>query len=262
MENKEFFPHLEIQIAEHCNLNCASCTHFSPLAQPSLINPDDFFKQLQKAYAIFRGHCKSLKIMGGEPLLHPEIAQLCGMARCAMPDIDLTVQTNGILLLSQSESFWKACHDYRILIRVTRYPVELNIEKINEQVTRFGVDLKYHPADGTVKSFNLYPLNMRGDGNVEENFYDCRMKRRYVLIKNGRLYPCPIVGNAEHFNKTFNQNMVCGFADSVSLDEIHSFWEYDFFSSKAIPFCRFCLPAQYRRNVGWAPSQKSIIEWT
>ena len=262
MENKEFFPHLEIQVVEHCNLNCASCTHFSSIAQPSMIAPDDFFSQLQKAYAIFRGHCKSLKIMGGEPLLHPDIAELCGMARRAMPDVALTVQTNGILLLSMPDAFWKACHDHRILVRVTRYPVKLDIEKINGLAARFDVDLKCHPADGAVKSFNLYPMNLQGDGSAEENFEVCRMKRRYVLIKNGRLYPCPIVGNAEHFNRAFHQNLVCGDADSVSLDEISSFAEYEAFAAKAIPFCRFCKPAQYRRNVGWKPSQKSIAEWT
>ena len=262
MENTNFCPHLEIQVAEHCNLNCASCTHFSPLAAPSFMDKESFFLQLKKANAIFQGNCKSLKIMGGEPLLHPEITQLLALARQAMPEIKLTVQTNGILLTKLGADFWKACHDNQVLVRVTRYPVKLDMEQINEKASQFDVDLKYHPSDSAIKSFNLYPLNLQGDGSPEDNYSCCKMKMRYVLIKEGRLYPCPIAGNAEHFNRAFDQNLTCGEVDSISLDDITSFEEYKAFAAKAISFCRFCMPTQYRRDVGWSHSQKSISEWT
>lgn len=262
MNNRDFLPHLEIQVAEHCNLNCASCTHFSPLAEPSFIDSESFFLQLKKANSLFSGHCKSLKIMGGEPLLHPEISTLLKLARQAMPDIKLTLQTNGILLTALPDQFWQSCHDNDILVRVTRYPVRLDMEQINKKAQQFDVDLKYHPSDSAVKSFNLYPLNLKGDGCTEENYAGCKMKQRYVLIKNGRLYPCPIAGNAEHFSRAFHQDLVCGETDSASLDAIQTFEEYKEFAEKAIPFCRFCMPNQYRRDVGWAQSKKLISEWT
>lgn len=262
MEQTSFCPHLEIQVAEHCNLNCASCTHFSPLAEQSFIDKDSFFNQLQKANTIFKGHCKSLKIMGGEPLLHPEITQLLRLARQAMPEIKLTLQTNGILLTKLDDEFWQACHDNQILIRVTRYPVKLDMDQINMKASLFNADLKYHPSDSTIKSFNLYPLNLHGDGDCEYNHSHCKMKMRYVLIKEGRLYPCPIAGNVEHFNRALNQNLICEETDSVSLDDISTFEDYQEFALKAISFCRFCMPTQYRRDVGWAHSKKSISEWT
>lgn len=258
----EFFPHLEIQVAEHCNLNCASCTHFSPLAEPKYIEKEFFFEQLKVAYKIFKNNCKSLKIMGGEPLLHPEIEQLVILAREAMPGVKLTLQTNGILLTSFADSFWKVCHENNILIRVTRYPVKLDMKKIDEKVTQFDVELKYHPSDSTIKSFNLYPLNLKGDQQPQENYKNCKMKMRYVLIKDGRLYPCPIAGNAEHFNRAFEQQLSQDRNDSVSIYDVNDFENYKKFACEAIPFCRFCMPTQYRRDVGWAHSKKSITEWT
>lgn len=261
MENKSFCPHLEIQVAEHCNLNCASCTHFSPLAEPSFIDKDAFYLQLKKANVIFQGNCKSLKIMGGEPLLHPEITQLLYLARQAMPEMKITLQTNGILLTKLSKEFWESCHDNNILIRVTRYPVKLDMEQINLKAQQYCVNLKYHPSDSTIKSFNLYPLNLKGDGCTDDNHTNCKMKLRYVLIKDGRLFPCPMAGNIEHFNRSLNQNLVCDATDSISLDDINTFEEYECFAHKAITFCRYCMPTQYRRDVGWKHSQKSISEW-
>lgn len=262
MDKTNYLPHLEIQVVEHCNLNCASCTHFSPLAEPSFINKEAFFLQLKKVEPLFRGNCKSLKIMGGEPLLHPEINVLLGLARQAMPNTKLTLQTNGILLSTITDDFWIACHDNNVLVRVTRYPVKLNTEIINSKALKWNVDLKYHPSDGTIKSFNLYPLNLTGDGIPKENYSNCKMKQRYVLIKDGRLYSCPIAGNAEHFSRAFNKKLICGDKDSIAIDAIHSFEEYVDFATKEIEFCRFCMPTQYRRDVGWRYSKKKISEWT
>lgn len=261
MNVTDFTPHLEIQVAEHCNLNCASCTHFSPLAEESYMTKEDFSSQLQKANKIFRGHCKSLKIMGGEPLLHPEIAELQRLAREAMPEIKITLQTNGILLTRMSEDFWKSCTDNDILVRVTRYPVKLDVDEIKCLAQRFKVNLKFHPEE-TIKSFNLYPLNIDGQSDAAENLANCKMKLRYVLIKDGRLFPCPIAGNAEHFNSAFHHHLGCCEQDSISLEDVHSFEDYARFAHRPLSFCKHCLPTQYRRDIGWAHSKREISEWT
>jgi hypothetical protein len=257
----DFIPHLEIQVAEHCNLNCASCTHFSPLAKESYIAKEDFSSQLKRANLIFNGHCKSLKIMGGEPLLHPEIAELQCLARKAMPEIKITLQTNGILLTGMSEEFWNSCRNNDIFVRVTRYPIKLNEDEIKRLAQQYNVNLKFHPEE-TIKSFNLYPLSIDGQGDSENNLANCKMKLRYVLIKNGRLFPCPIAGNAEHFNITFNQQLGCCEQDSISLDDVHSFEDYAHFATRPLAFCKHCLPNQYRRDIGWTHSKKAISEWT
>lgn len=261
MSAVEYCPHLEIQVAEHCNLNCASCTHFSPLAEASFIDGVEFEDQLKKADAVFRGHAKSLKIMGGEPLLHPELATLLSMARRAMPDMRITLQTNGTLLTDMSEAFWRACTESDILIRVTRYPVPLRTDAIDALARRYAVNLKYHPENGVVKSFNRYPLNPLGSASPEVNHSQCRMKGRYVLIKDGRLYPCPISGNIEHFNRAFGQTLTRTEADSLPLDSVKRFEDWEAFASKCTPFCRYCQPGHFERDIGWHVSHRAIGEW-
>lgn len=258
----EYCPHLEIQVAEHCNLNCASCTHFSPLAEASFISSSEFYDELKKANAVFRNYAKSLKIMGGEPLLHPRLEELLPLARQAMPDMKITLQTNGILLPHMSEAFWAACHDADVQVRITRYPVSLDTAAIDAAAKAFGTSVKYHPADGVVKSFNRYPLNSHGTGDPEINFNHCRMKGRYVLIKEDCLFPCPISGNCEHFNRAFGQSLARSNADCLHLDAVNSFEDFAAFALKCTPFCRYCQPEKHERDIGWSVSRRVPEEWT
>ena len=262
MVSTTYNPHLEIQIAEHCNLNCASCTHFSPLAKKSYIDIDSFYNQLVKANAIFDGHCKSLKIMGGEPLLHPSITELLYLARKAMPTINITVQTNGILLTKMEDKFWIACKENDILVRVTRYPVKLEINEINRLAKLHNVKLKYHPSDEVVKSFNLYPIDVQGKGCPDKNYKDCKMKCRYVLIKDNKLFPCPIAGNVEHFNRAFSLKLDNSENNYRVIEQVGSFEEFEEFIDHSITFCKHCKPTEYKRDIGWTCSKKEISEWT
>lgn len=89
--------HLEIQVVNHCNLNCSGCNHFSPLATKWFMSAEEFFENLilvkQKLPTI-----KGLMILGGEPTLHPQLVDLCLIARTLFPDIILSVLTNGLEL--------------------------------------------------------------------------------------------------------------------------------------------------------------------
>ena len=38
---------LEIQIVNHCNLNCSGCNHFSPLADPYYMSLEEFEDNLK-----------------------------------------------------------------------------------------------------------------------------------------------------------------------------------------------------------------------
>jgi hypothetical protein len=261
MNGNIFMPDLEIKVVEHCNLNCASCTHFSPLAKPSFIEKNDFYNQLQKADVIFHDNCKSLKILGGEPLLHPEIATLLLMARTAMSDTTIILLTNGILLSGMPDDFWQSCSLNNIFIRVTRFPISLDIESISNKASENHIDLRYYPSNTITKSFKYRPLNIDGNGCANDNFQKCSMKYRWVLIKNNRLFPCPIVGNVEHFNAMFNKSLICGEEDSIPLDDVNSFNEYMTFAEKAIQFCRYCQPDKQEKDIGWKLSKQSIQEW-
>jgi molybdenum cofactor biosynthesis enzyme MoaA len=46
-------------------------------------------------------------LMGGEPLLHPELERFFPAARTAFPSAKIKIVTNGILLSKKEDSFWR-----------------------------------------------------------------------------------------------------------------------------------------------------------
>jgi ABC-2 type transport system ATP-binding protein len=115
----------ETDIVGHCNLNCKSCTHFSPLADESFVATDSFEKDFARLSELAGRDNEKIDIMGGEPLLHPEISTLVTIARKYF-DGPVNIVTNGILLSQMNKHFWDTCRENKIRIVVTSYPIKLD----------------------------------------------------------------------------------------------------------------------------------------
>lgn len=86
----------EVNVALHCNLSCRACSHSSPsfrasFAQPELVHRD--LARLRSAYA-----CEFVKLLGGEPLLHPALQDVIRACREANIAPEVRLCTNGRLL--------------------------------------------------------------------------------------------------------------------------------------------------------------------
>ena len=54
--------HFVVDVAEHCNLNCQSCDHFSPLAQPYFTDLGQFERDLKRMYEILGEDISKVKL--------------------------------------------------------------------------------------------------------------------------------------------------------------------------------------------------------
>jgi MoaA/NifB/PqqE/SkfB family radical SAM enzyme len=70
-----------------------------------------------------------MEIMGGEPLLHPSIIEIIKIARQNFKG-EINICTNGILVDKQSTEFFKACRDNEVSIAITKYPINLNWQRL------------------------------------------------------------------------------------------------------------------------------------
>ena len=61
---------IEVDIADHCNLNCYSCLHFSQLAKEKYYDIEVFERDIKRMSEITGGWVGLFHIMGGEPLLN------------------------------------------------------------------------------------------------------------------------------------------------------------------------------------------------
>lgn len=244
----------EIPLTAHCNLNCQMCTVFSPVAEKSFIPFESFRKDVARIAELFGSDGVWFRLVGGEPLLHPEISRMMVHARKLLPHALISITTNGLLSRRMPEAFYKAARDENIVMLHSPYPPVKTDEKI-AFLREKGI-----MAFRTVKKFSSrkMPLDVTGSQDAARNFEKCGYRCNF--IKDGRLSRCfyPLV--IEHFNKAFGQNLKVSANDAISIHS-HSRDEIGAFLEKPIDFCRYCgknAPEFFH----WKQSSKSIHEWT
>ena len=244
-------------IVEHCNLKCASCDNFSPLAETEFLNFDDFSRDIERMGILFNHECDCVRLLGGEPLLHPEITKFLKASRENFTFGKIQLLTNGILLANMDKNFWQVCHDYRITIFLTHYPININLDAIESLAESYGVELLYEKA--ALDYFLKKPINLSGSGNYKVNFELCYRGNGCPLIYHGRLYTCTFAPNVRHFNKKFGVNIPVTDDDSIDIYSGISGDEILRRLCEPIPLCRFC--DMNFKQVKWHISEQDINEW-
>ena len=209
---------------------------------------------------IFSHECDQIYLIGGEPLLNPDIITLMKIARENFTKGNISVFTNGLLLAKMPAEFWEACHDNTIGVHVLAYPVKLNIEAIKTLAQKYNVDFSWSSSR---ENFYIEPINLKGSSNARLNFGLCVRANSCIALSHGRLYTCTFAPNIHHFNKKFGTNIEITPADYVDIYSGLSAGEILQKMSEAIPACRWCnLRNKDVRPVEWGITQGKIEEWT
>lgn len=243
-------------IVEHCNLNCASCNNFSPLADVEFLSFESFKRDIERMGILFNHECSYIRLLGGEPLLHPDIADFIKTSRENFHTGIIELITNGTLLANKDKEFWRVCHDYDATIFLTVYPISINISRIKKLAETFNVKLI---CSEPVNYFVKMPVNIAGHGNYKANFDLCGRANNCPLIYHGKLFTCTFAPNIQHFNKKFGVNIPVSEADYIDIYKETSKEEILRKLSEPIPICRFCN--MNFKLVQWQHSKQNINEW-
>jgi len=253
------FP-VEVHVTEHCNLNCKGCNHFSSIAEEGFLEPAQFEKDLARLAELSKNYF-SIKILGGEPLLHPQITDFFDIARKHFPSTVVQLTTNGILLLKQPESFWLSCKKNKITVSVSQYPVKLDKKGIKALAKAHDVKLIFNGTTAEERMCKI-PLDISGSQNMKKSHRKCPISWGCcVTLRDGRLYTCCIVAHIKFFNDYFKQNLEVCADDYVDIYKVSGKGEIIDFLEKPFPFCRYCATSKTSFAQRWGHSQKNINEW-
>lgn len=253
-------PFLQIHLAEHCNLNCKGCAHFSPIAAHHTISP----VELERTYKRLKPYLKTwfcrLELMGGEPLLHGQLDEIIYMTRRYYSDFEVRLVTNGLKLLNMEQNFYEACAANDIIICISVYPIELDYERIKRKLSAYGIRYIFYGEYKGSKSFFSYKLNLRGNSDPLESFSNCRYSGHCVQVRDDKIYPCFISAYAQHLNDYFGLDFKWSDKDYLVLDEHLTKTDLDRIIYNPVPFCRYCN-MKNQTTFEWGISQKSVNEW-
>ena len=122
MKIKPVLPFLETMITQVCNLSCVGCTNYSDLYHKGYITWDQGKQQLEKWLDII--DIPDFGIMGGEPLINPQVKKWLVGVRELMPASQIRFTTNGLLIPKHTDII-NLMHDLgNIVFKITVHTPE------------------------------------------------------------------------------------------------------------------------------------------
>jgi hypothetical protein len=192
--------YLEFHLADHCNLNCAGCTHFAPYADRRFADLGETRRDFIRLKELF-SNIRHIRIMGGEPLLHSEAAEFVCMVREAFPRSCVRLVTNGIKLLDGNDpgvaKTLSALKETGAGVDWACYPpMAGRREEIVRVCEEAGVDLRITENDTFWAR-----LRVKGDADPAASFRWCRKCTYCPIMDGGRIYVCAQARYARYYNR-------------------------------------------------------------
>ncbi len=179
----------EVNVAYHCNLSCRGCTHLSPIMDKYFAQPDKVFKDLSILGKFFQP--KFIKMLGGEPLLHPNINQVIKAVRASGIGGKILVCTNGKLLAKATEEFWEQIDALEISVYPSTELSSNQKKEIRHKAALYNVDFQLTYMDNFRESYS--ELGSKNKELVERIYRTCKVAHiwRCHTVDNGYFYKCP-----------------------------------------------------------------------
>ena len=229
------FYSLMIALTDGCNLNCTNCQTFCR------INSTPKFTTLQeiKQYLPFLkeklNYCKDIKLFGGEPLLNPEIKEICQYLRQEYPSLQISIFTNGLLLSTWTEEDFAVIKKLNIDFLITVYPIKKSVENIKLYEKKFqemGIKMTTH---GVRPYFNKSTYDKKGRQNILQRYFHCfhsKIPFSFYLHKN-KLFKCGVCANYPNFGIPQSEK------DYILIDQATKEEIIDYLSTP-LNACKYC----------------------
>lgn len=226
-------PQVEMHIMDCCNLNCRGCTHFSPLFPHIIPDFESRCNDVVRLKEIF-SYIAYFYILGGEPLLNPQLEEYICYIRKMLPETELGIVTNGLLIPSMKMQTLKCIYDNNVVIHISEYePTHKIMGKIKAKLEEFNI--RYLVREYIDKQNFCIPLTL-----VEESKYPATcLSNGCITVGDGKIARCPTLMYIGQFNKTFHVNLPSD--GIVDMGDVQDGKELLNFLEQEVPLCRHCV---------------------
>ncbi|ACK69918.1 Radical SAM domain protein [Gloeothece citriformis PCC 7424] len=179
----------EINVVHHCNLSCRACSHLAPTLPKYFVDPDQIYQDLSILSKVYLP--RGVKLVGGEPLLHPNILEVIEAIRTSQISNFVKLVTNGHLLTKVPELFWEKID----AVDISMYPNQsLNSDTIKELKQRAKLHntiLQTYYWDNFRESYS--ELGTKNKNLTKRIYSSCALAHiwRVHTISEGYFYKCP-----------------------------------------------------------------------
>jgi hypothetical protein len=190
---------LEIHLVHSCNLTCESCSHYSNQGHDGILSleeADDWMRQWNR-----RISPTTFSLLGGEPAIHPRLAEMVALSRRHWPAAKLQLVTNGFLLHRHPELPVVMANDDNALIALSIHDTSPEYRRkllpvialLIDWTRRYGIRFECRPSHATwtrrYKGFGAAMLPF-ADGQERRSWENCHAKYCKQLFQ-GSIWKCP-----------------------------------------------------------------------
>jgi hypothetical protein len=204
--SKLTLPFLETMVTQVCNLSCEGCTNYSDQKHSGYVTWDQGRAQIEPWLEIL--DIPDFGIMGGEPLINPEIESWLLGVRTLLPSSQLRFTTNG-LLLHKWPDLVPLLHSigncvFKITVHLANQDLEQTIQRIFSQydwqpVTEYGIarwrttnnlTFQINRPSHFLKTFQGPYHDMMPFDSKPEAAFDACVQKTCPLLYQGKIYKC------------------------------------------------------------------------
>lgn len=231
---------LEFMLTQRCSLKCKDCSNLMGYYAEPRHYPIEQLKTMFEVLHSHLDHLPEVRLIGGEPLLHPQFHELALMAAESDKVDVVTIATNGTVL-PRDEQLDALIND-KVIIKISDYgKLSVNRERLVSECDRRGIHcIVLHP-----KEWNQWGLPGKQGLSAEEIralFLSCNVVS-CLTVMDGRLYHCEHAAHGTHLGGIPDDmgNYVELFPSAHKTSEIgHDIWRF-VYEKSCMPACDYCF---------------------
>ena len=191
-------------------------------------------------------------LLGGEPFLHPQLIELCKIAREIFPDILLNILTNGIILSDNyPEEKINELKSLNVLTSISQYPAQ-NYKEFPEG--------KYFTYLNNRFFFCQTRVNLQGTEDPTIRPTQCPNRIPCFTLKDYKIFFCQFGAHINNFCKYFHKQIpLIENKDFIRLTEETTLTDLQSLKDTVHNICRYHASEEM---INWNPSSKSFDEYT
>ena len=239
-----YFKYIEVPITTKCTLNCKECCNLIQYyQQPYHISSADIIDDIRKISSVAKG-ILLLRLLGGEPLLHPDLSNILEQILGFNNIKDIQIVTNGTLIFDE--------RTLKVLKSSPRFSVDIsNYEEMSVKKDLLIEQLENNHINYTTQRERIFwtaqadcTYRKRKEEQLESVLSKCDMD--CISILNGKLHLCPRSSHGMDLNIVPDNDK-----DYYNLRQMLSKKEakkkiYKLLNAKSIIACNYCDVFRWR----------------
>ena len=242
-----YLPYLEFHVADHCNLNCSNCSHFSSFVSAPCFADYLQVKQDLECLKNLVDNIDTIRILGGECLLNPDLGEYINLTRSVYPYTNLSIVTNGLLIKKLSTELIDLISKYNVKVEITSYrPLWNKMDELANYLKEHGINYRITEPMSYFYKIVDFEHKLRFPYASLSDLPTCMCKNLY----KGKVAICPIVCYSKYFdqyNKTEKMESLCE-KGMIDIYEIKNYSELKNRIDSPCELCDFCLSYRASRD--------------